>query len=182
MPRKTWMPYHVLERLLSEDGEATPAQLAALLVALRMRGETVEELAGFAAAMRERVVHVDAPDGVVDTCGTGGDGSGTFELQREAKPAIGDKRKRMGRVHRQGGQHRKDPLLKHVGKQGEVWRVKDIRGRLGHSDVAGNLDAVDQYDARDAKAPADPALAARIAAVQQRVEVDEALDVQRREA
>ena len=45
------------------DGEATPAQLAALLVALRMRGEAVEELAGFAAAMRERVLRVDAPDG-----------------------------------------------------------------------------------------------------------------------
>ena len=66
------------------DGEATPAQLAALLVALRMRGETVEELAGFAAAMRERVVHVDAPDGVVDTCGTGGDGSGTFNISTTA--------------------------------------------------------------------------------------------------
>jgi anthranilate phosphoribosyltransferase len=62
------------------DGEATSAQLAALLVALRMRGETVEELAGFAAAMRERVVRVNAPDGVVDTCGTGGDGSGTFNI------------------------------------------------------------------------------------------------------
>ena len=66
------------------DGEATPAQLAALLVALRMRGETVEELAGFAAAMRERVVHVDAPDGAVDTCGTGGDGSGTFNISTTA--------------------------------------------------------------------------------------------------
>jgi anthranilate phosphoribosyltransferase len=66
------------------DGEATPAQLAALLVALRMRGETVEELAGFAAAMRERVVRVDAPDGVVDTCGTGGDGSGTFNISTTA--------------------------------------------------------------------------------------------------
>jgi len=66
------------------DGEATPAQLGALLVALRMRGETVEELAGFAAAMRERVVHVDAPDGVVDTCGTGGDGSGTFNISTTA--------------------------------------------------------------------------------------------------
>jgi anthranilate phosphoribosyltransferase len=66
------------------DGEATPSQLAALLVALRMRGETVEELAGFAAAMRERVVHVDAPDGVVDTCGTGGDGSGTFNISTTA--------------------------------------------------------------------------------------------------
>ena len=45
------------------DGEATPAQLAALLMGLRMRGETVDELAGFAPAMRERVVRVDAPDG-----------------------------------------------------------------------------------------------------------------------
>ena len=66
------------------DGEATPAQLAALLVALRMRGETVEELAGFAAAMRERVLHVDAPDGTIDTCGTGGDGSGTFNISTTA--------------------------------------------------------------------------------------------------
>jgi anthranilate phosphoribosyltransferase len=62
------------------DGEATPAQLAALLVALRMRGETVEELAGFASAMRERVVRVEAPEGTIDVVGTGGDGSGTFNI------------------------------------------------------------------------------------------------------
>jgi anthranilate phosphoribosyltransferase len=62
------------------DGEATPAQLAALLVALRMRGEAVEELAGFAAAMRERVVRVDAPEGAIDVVGTGGDGTGTFNI------------------------------------------------------------------------------------------------------
>ncbi len=66
------------------DGEATPAQLAALLVALRMRGETVEELAGFATAMRERVLRVDAPQGAVDTCGTGGDGSNTFNISTAA--------------------------------------------------------------------------------------------------
>ncbi len=66
------------------DGEATPAQLAALLVALRMRGETVEELAGFAAAMRERVVQVDAPVGAIDVVGTGGDGSGTFNISTTA--------------------------------------------------------------------------------------------------
>jgi anthranilate phosphoribosyltransferase len=66
------------------DGEATPALLAALLVALRMRGETVDELAGFASAMRERVLRVDAPEGAVDTCGTGGDGSGTFNISTTA--------------------------------------------------------------------------------------------------
>ncbi|MGH2466924.1 MAG: anthranilate phosphoribosyltransferase [Candidatus Limnocylindrales bacterium] len=62
------------------DGEATPAQLAALLVALRMRGETVAELAGFAQAMRERAVRVAAPPGTIDVVGTGGDGRGTFNI------------------------------------------------------------------------------------------------------
>ena len=66
------------------DGEATQAQLAALLVALRMRGETVDELAGFAAAMRERVLQVDAPPGTIDVVGTGGDASGTFNISTTA--------------------------------------------------------------------------------------------------
>jgi anthranilate phosphoribosyltransferase len=66
------------------DGEATPAQLAALLMGLRMRGETVDELAGFAMAMRDRVVKVEAPDGTVDVVGTGGDGSGTFNISTTA--------------------------------------------------------------------------------------------------
>ncbi|CAN5835424.1 anthranilate phosphoribosyltransferase [soil metagenome] len=65
-------------------GEATPAQLAGLLIALHSRGETVDELAGFAQAMRERVVPVQAPAGTVDTCGTGGDGSGTFNISTAA--------------------------------------------------------------------------------------------------
>ncbi len=66
------------------DGEATPAQLAALLMGLRMRGETVDELAGFATAMRERVLHVEAPAGAIDVVGTGGDGSGTFNISTTA--------------------------------------------------------------------------------------------------
>jgi anthranilate phosphoribosyltransferase len=66
------------------DGEATAAQLAALLMGLRMRGETVDELAGFATAMRERVVKVDAPEGAIDVVGTGGDGSGTFNISTTA--------------------------------------------------------------------------------------------------
>ena len=66
------------------DGEATAAQLAALLMGLRMRGETVDELAGFATAMRERVVKVEAPEGAIDVVGTGGDGSGTFNISSTA--------------------------------------------------------------------------------------------------
>jgi anthranilate phosphoribosyltransferase len=66
------------------DGAATPAQLGALLLALRVRTETVDELTGFAQAMRERVVPVRAPDGAVDTCGTGGDGATTFNISTAA--------------------------------------------------------------------------------------------------
>ena len=66
------------------DGEATPAQLAAMLMGLRMRGETVDELAGFASAMRERVLKVEAPEGAIDVVGTGGDGSGTFNISTAA--------------------------------------------------------------------------------------------------
>ncbi len=62
------------------DGEATPSQLAAMLMGLRMRGETVDELAGFATAMRDRVLRVAAPDGAIDIVGTGGDGSNTFNI------------------------------------------------------------------------------------------------------
>ena len=62
------------------DGEATPAQLAGLLIGLRMRGETVDELTGFVRAMRARVLVVDAPVGTIDTCGTGGDVHHTFNI------------------------------------------------------------------------------------------------------
>jgi anthranilate phosphoribosyltransferase len=66
------------------EGEATPAQLGGLLLALRTRGETIDELTGFARAMRERVVPVRAPEGAIDTCGTGGDGSRTFNISTAA--------------------------------------------------------------------------------------------------
>jgi anthranilate phosphoribosyltransferase len=62
------------------DGEATPSQLGGLLLALRLRGEKVDELTGFALAMRERVVPITAPRDAIDTCGTGGDGSKTFNI------------------------------------------------------------------------------------------------------
>ena len=63
------------------DGGATDVQKSALLIALRMKGETSEEITGAAMAMRERVTPLDVErDGLIDTCGTGGDGRGTFNI------------------------------------------------------------------------------------------------------
>ena len=62
------------------SGGATPAQIAALLMALRVRGETVAELTGAVRAMRSRMVAVDAPAGAIDVCGTGGDNAGTLNV------------------------------------------------------------------------------------------------------
>lgn len=61
-------------------GEATPAQIAGLLMAMRVRGETVAELTGAVRAMRARMSRVEAPDGAMDVCGTGGDGSGSLNV------------------------------------------------------------------------------------------------------
>lgn len=67
------------------NGEATPAQIAAFITALRIRGETPEVIAGSARAMREHFTSVHAPTGaVVDTCGTGGDGAHTFNISTAA--------------------------------------------------------------------------------------------------
>lgn len=69
-------------------GQATPAQIAGLLIALRMKGETVEELTGAAEVMRELVtpvpVHEDFRKHLIDTCGTGGDRAGLFNISTAA--------------------------------------------------------------------------------------------------
>jgi len=62
------------------EGKATDAQIGALLTALRIKGETVEEITGAARIMREKATTIKAPDGVLDTCGTGGDMSHTFNI------------------------------------------------------------------------------------------------------
>jgi len=86
------LPRVVAGETLSEDqamavmqdvlaGAATPAQIAGFAVALRMRGETVDEVAGLARAMRHALQPFpDVPRPLLDTCGTGGDGSGTFNV------------------------------------------------------------------------------------------------------
>jgi anthranilate phosphoribosyltransferase len=67
------------------QGEASDAQIAALLTALKMRGETVQELAGFAQGMREAATRISpAAAPLVDTCGTGGDGLCTFNISTAA--------------------------------------------------------------------------------------------------
>lgn len=67
------------------DGKTTDVQKSALLIALRMKGETVEEITGAAIAMRERVTPLDVDRAhLVDTCGTGGDGRGTFNISTVA--------------------------------------------------------------------------------------------------
>lgn len=61
-------------------GEATPTQIGAILMALRVRGETIDEIAGAVSAMRGRMTPVDAPEGAIDIVGTGGDASGTYNI------------------------------------------------------------------------------------------------------
>jgi len=73
----------VLQQIMT--GEATEAQIGALLIALRMKGETAEEIAGFARAMRANCIQVHPrTPGVVDTCGTGGDALDTFNISTAA--------------------------------------------------------------------------------------------------
>ncbi|MBO8170712.1 MAG: anthranilate phosphoribosyltransferase [Bacillaceae bacterium] len=63
------------------EGKATAAQIAGFMTAMRMKGESVEEITGFVMTMREKAVSVDAdPFHLVDTCGTGGDGGKTFNI------------------------------------------------------------------------------------------------------
>jgi len=62
------------------SGNATPSQMGGLLMGMRVRGETVDEITGAARIMRSKAVPIDAPPGTIDTVGTGGDGSGSFNI------------------------------------------------------------------------------------------------------
>ena len=62
------------------SGEATPSQIGAFLMALRVRGETVDEISGAVATMRDKMLKVAAPAGAIDIVGTGGDGSHSVNI------------------------------------------------------------------------------------------------------
>src|SRR6059058_55234 len=62
------------------SGEATPSQMGGLLMALRVRGETVEEITGAVSIMRAKMLRVKAPPDAIDVVGTGGDASGSFNI------------------------------------------------------------------------------------------------------
>src|SRR6188508_1349254 len=66
------------DRMMS--GEATPSQMGALLMALRVRGETVDEITGAASTMRSKMTKVAAPPDAIDVVGTGGDASGSYNV------------------------------------------------------------------------------------------------------
>jgi anthranilate phosphoribosyltransferase len=69
---------HAFDRMMS--GEATPSQMGALLMALRVRGETVEEITGAVTTMRAKMLPVEAPKDAIDVVGTGGDASGSYNI------------------------------------------------------------------------------------------------------
>ena len=66
------------------SGNATPSQMGGFLMALRVRGENVDEITGAARAMRAKMSTIEAPAGAIDTCGTGGDGKGTYNVSTAA--------------------------------------------------------------------------------------------------
>jgi anthranilate phosphoribosyltransferase len=69
---------HAFDKMMS--GEATPSQMGAFLMALRIRGETVDEIAGAVSIMRSKMTTVDAPADAVDVVGTGGDAAGSYNI------------------------------------------------------------------------------------------------------
>src|SRR5262245_43879965 len=69
---------HAFDRMMS--GEATPSQMGALLMGLRVRGETVEEITGAVTTMRAKMLPVEAPKEAIDVVGTGGDASGSYNI------------------------------------------------------------------------------------------------------
>ena len=80
------LPRELAERMFQiiMNGGATPAQIAAILMGLRIKGETVEEITAGASVLRAKAPTMAAPEGAIDTCGTGGDSRGTYNISTAA--------------------------------------------------------------------------------------------------
>ena len=114
------------------SGEVTPAQMGGFLMALRVRGESVEEITGAVAAMRAKMLRVKAPPDAIDVVGTGGDGSGSYNVSTLRL----DHRRRLRRSGRQARQSRgflEIGRRRHAGRARRQDRAPARRRRALHS-------------------------------------------------
>jgi anthranilate phosphoribosyltransferase len=115
-------------------GEATPAQVAAFVTALRMKGETVEEIAGLATVMQAKATPVHATPPVVDTCGTGGDGSSSFNISTTAAFIVAGAELKVAK-------HGNRAMSSHCGSA-DVLEALGVRIELGAEAVAQCVETV----------------------------------------
>jgi len=82
LAEKRNLPQDLAERMFQiiMNGGATPAQMAAILMGLRIKGESIDEITAGAIVLRAKAAKITAPEGSMDTCGTGGDGHGTYNI------------------------------------------------------------------------------------------------------
>ena len=115
-------------------GEATPAQFAAFVTALRIKGETVDEIAGLASVMQAKATPVQVTPPVVDTCGTGGDGSSSFNISTTAAFIVAGAGLKVAK-------HGNRAMSSHCGSA-DVLEALGVRIELGAEAVAQCLETV----------------------------------------
>jgi len=122
----------VMEEIMS--GKATPAQFGAFLTALRIKGETVDEIAGLASVMRAKAIPVPATPPIIDTCGTGGDSSFSFNISTAAAFVVAGAGLKVAK-------HGNRAMSSHCGSA-DVLEALGVKIELGAEAVAQCLEAV----------------------------------------